>query len=185
MRGFHVAAAPEGVERRSRRALLPRRLRQPNQQPQRQDIQLRAPKHCGRNGCRVIVPNGQRCDEHKHGWGKGDPRTKTKAHRDRRQRVLARDNYQCQLRYPNICIGTATVADHKIALGLGGADTDDAMQAACQPCHNRKSSAEGHTAQGHQPNPEQQGVGKAPIGGHAPTVGAADSAACIAQRGKI
>jgi 5-methylcytosine-specific restriction protein A len=110
----------------------------------------RAPKHCGINGCTELVPNGQRCEQHKHGWGKGNPRTNTRAHRDLRQRVLARDGHTCQIKYPGICIGHATIADHVLALGLGGQDTDDAMQAACAPCHNRKSSLEGHTAQGHR-----------------------------------
>lgn len=92
---------------------------------------------------------GQRCPQHQHGWGKGNVRTNTKTHRDRRLRVLKRDRYLCQLRYQDVCIGEATIADHTLALALGGRDTDDAMQAACLPCHNRKSSAEGHRAQGH------------------------------------
>lgn len=108
----------------------------------------RAPKHCGINGCTVLVHNGQRCPDHQHRWGKGNPRTSTTAHRARRLRVLKRDRYQCQLRY-DCCIGTATIADHTVALALGG--TDEVMQAACKPCHDRKSSREGHLAQGHTP----------------------------------
>ena len=117
---------------------------------------MRAPKHCGIQGCQVVVPAGARCPKHQHGWGKGNPRTGTTAHRERRARVLTRDNYQCQLRYSG-CIGTATIADHTTALALGGTDTDTAMQAACKPCHDRKSSREGHLAQGHTPaNPTQR-----------------------------
>jgi HNH endonuclease len=97
-----------------------------------------------------MAPAGQRCPEHRHGWGKGNPRTNTRAHRNRRERILQRDHHQCQIRYEGICIGHATIADHVLALALGGQDTDDAMQAACAPCHNRKSSIEGHKAQGHR-----------------------------------
>ena len=62
-----------------------------------------------------------------------------------------RDRHLCQLRYPGICIGTATRCDHIVAVGLGGADTDDNCQGACKPCHDRKTSAEGHIAAGHTP----------------------------------
>lgn len=109
----------------------------------------RAPKHCGVQGCTTIVPAGQHCPQHRHRWGRGSPRTRTREHRERRDRILRRDGYLCQLRYPGRCIGHATVLDHIIALGLGGADTDDNCQAACAPCHAYKSSLEGHIAQGH------------------------------------
>ncbi|WP_448389415.1 HNH endonuclease [Mycolicibacterium sp. XJ1904] len=109
---------------------------------------MRAPKHCGIQGCQQLARPGQRCPAHKHRWGRGDKRTGTTQHKARRLRVLKRDGYQCQLRYPG-CIGTATICDHIIALGLGGRDADDNCQAACQPCSNKKASAEGHIAQGH------------------------------------
>lgn len=111
---------------------------------------MRAKKHCGIQGCTQLVRPGTRCPQHQHGWGKGAQRTGTTTHQARRLRVLARDRHLCQLRY-DCCITQATVCDHTLALGLGGTDTDDNCQAACRPCSNRKSSAEGHTAQGHKP----------------------------------
>ena len=53
------------------------------------------------------------------------------------------------MRYPDICIGTATEADHVVALSPGGTDSDFNMQAVCTPCHRRKTSKEGHAAQGY------------------------------------
>lgn len=100
----------------------------------------------------TLVRPGTRCPLHQHRWGKGHTRTNTTEHRARRLRVLKRDRYLCQLRY-DCCISEATIADHTIALALGGQDTDDAMQAACLPCHNVKSSLEGHQAQGHNTRP--------------------------------
>lgn len=112
----------------------------------------RAPKPCGIKGCTVIVPNGQRCADHRHGWptNTGATRTNTAEHRDWRTQVLQRAGHRCQIHYPDICIGTATIADHIKATALGGAHYDlDNGQAACAPCSNRKSSLEGHIAQGH------------------------------------
>lgn len=109
----------------------------------------RAPKHCGIQGCTVLVPNGQRCRDHQHGWGKGNPRTKNPKHIAWRLTVLDRCGWRCQLRYPG-CIDDATIADHIIATKLGGAEYDPSNgQGACRPCHDRKSSTEGHQAQGH------------------------------------
>jgi 5-methylcytosine-specific restriction endonuclease McrA len=114
----------------------------------------RAPKHCGVNGCVRIVPAGQRCEQHQHRWGKGNPRTSTTEHRAWRASVLKRDAGRCQLQYPGICTYRATIADHIQAIGLGGAPYDLANgQAACRPCSDRKSSREGHQAQGHRPRP--------------------------------
>ena len=161
----------------ARRTRIPRRLKQLRQcegrvrslctsaaratQPGSATVQLhrgmvimpRPPKHCGINGCVRIVPAGQRCEQHQHRWGRGNPRTSTPEHRARRARVLARDGGRCQLQYEGICIHRATVCDHIQALGLGGQDTDDNCQAACRPCSARKSSREGHIAQGHRPRP--------------------------------
>lgn len=113
----------------------------------------RAPKHCGIQGCQVVVPSGQRCPDHRHGWSNTN-RRESKAsntqHKAWRQAVLERDHWRCQLRYPGICIGTASIADHIQATKFGGPEYDIRNgQAACRPCSDRKSSAEGHAAQGH------------------------------------
>ena len=112
---------------------------------------MRAKKVCGHATCYELVPAGTTyCAEHERqrGWPRrtGNTRSTATGHRARRERVLKRDGYRWQLRYEGICTGTATIVDHIVALGLGGADIDDNCQAACEPCHKRKTSREGHEA---------------------------------------
>ena len=112
-------------------------------------------KMCGQLGCINIVDGGVAyCPEHERqrGWPRrtGGTRSTTAAHRARRERILRRDRYQCQLQYPAICVGNATIVDHIRALGLGGADADENCEAACAPCHRQKTSREGHLARGHR-----------------------------------
>ncbi len=60
-----------------------------------------------------------------------------------RPAVLERDGYQCQLRFEELCIGDANQVDHK------GDRLDhrlEMLQAACGPCHQRKSSQQGRAA---------------------------------------
>lgn len=75
----------------------------------------------------------------------GSPRTTTPEHRARRRNVLDRDDHQCRIRGPR-CTRIATVADHIVALALGGTDTDDNMQAACAPCNQWKAALEANEA---------------------------------------
>jgi 5-methylcytosine-specific restriction protein A len=107
----------------------------------------RAPRHCGINGCVSIVPAGQRCPEHRSTWSTAprsasSKRTSTRAWRQQRAKVLQRDQHTCQLRYPDICIGTATQIDHCISVADGGGDEMSNCQSVCTPCHQRKSSRE-------------------------------------------
>jgi 5-methylcytosine-specific restriction protein A len=119
---------------------------------------MRAPKHCGRHPCTNIVPAGTRyCDEHRSGWSNSartasSSRTGTTKWKTLRLKILARDGYQCQIRYDG-CIGQATIADHVLALLLVGTDDPTNLQAACRPCSDKKASDEGHIAQGHTPKP--------------------------------
>lgn len=114
----------------------------------------RAPKHCGKHDCLNLVTGVPFCPEHAHGWGKGNPRTKTPEHIAWRAEILKRDRGACQLRYQGVCIGRATIADHILATKFGGAPLDLANgQAACKPCSDRKSSDEGHIALGHNIRP--------------------------------
>jgi 5-methylcytosine-specific restriction protein A len=87
----------------------------------------RAPKLCGREGCIELVRGQTYCDLHakERGWprGTGSTRTNTASHRQRRLRILKRDNYRCQLQYPGVCTDVASVVDHRQALGLGGQDS--------------------------------------------------------------
>jgi 5-methylcytosine-specific restriction protein A len=58
-----------------------------------------------------------------------------------RVRVLERDGYRCQLRYPG-CKGAADTADHTLELWEGGAALDESnLVAACRPCNSRKHMA--------------------------------------------
>ncbi|OHT93180.1 hypothetical protein [Mycobacterium syngnathidarum] len=107
----------------------------------------RAMKHCGINGCTVLVKPGTRCDEHSNGW-KTSPRTassKVTGTRHWQQvitpRVLARFNYQCQLKYDGICQGTATTVDKIIPAAKRPdlAYNPHNHQAVCQPCNQHKN----------------------------------------------
>ncbi|WP_071929098.1 HNH endonuclease signature motif containing protein [Nocardia mangyaensis] len=107
----------------------------------------RAPRKCPKPGCLNRITSAAYCPDHTtHGWGSGAARTGTREHQTWRAAVLERDSHRCQLRYTG-CIGTATHADHVTPIAEGGATDELANgQAACRPCHSKKSSAEGHRA---------------------------------------
>ena len=111
----------------------------------------RAPKACGINGCRTIVPNGKRCPDHNHGWR--GPRTasseatsgsNTAEWRAIREEVLNDAGRRCQIGYPGICIGTATVVDKKTPATQRPdlARTRSNLRAACEPCNDHKARTE-------------------------------------------
>ncbi|MGW1740019.1 HNH endonuclease [Nocardia sp. NPDC001965] len=78
------------------------------------------------------------------GWTSSNRRSRLPADwASRRSQVLRRDDYVCQLRW-NRCLGTATEADH---IRRGDNHSIENLQAACQRCHARKSSAEGNARQ--------------------------------------
>ncbi|WP_043737687.1 HNH endonuclease [Nocardia asiatica] len=108
----------------------------------------RAPRKCPKPGCENRITNTAYCAEHTtYGWSTDSrKRTSSPEHRAQRLRILERDGYRCQLRYPNRCVGTATQMDHKTPVYRGGSDDDSNMQAACRPCHAKKSSDEGNQA---------------------------------------
>lgn len=106
----------------------------------------RAPKHCGINGCTVLVPNGKRCPEHANGW-KNSPRTASsqaagnRGWRNIRAEILDRDGHACQIRLPGICTGKATVVDKIIPAARRPdlATVRSNLRAACQPCNDHKA----------------------------------------------
>jgi len=53
--------------------------------------------------------------------------------------VVIRDGSLCQLRYPTICLGIATTADHIIPVSKGGADRADNLRASCVPCNEHRN----------------------------------------------
>lgn len=112
----------------------------------------RAPRVCNEPGCAALVDieGRRRCDSHyKPFGGKGgtSSRTTTSEHRRRRLRVLGRAGYRCEIRYDGVCAGAATEFDHVIPIAEGGRDSDSNGQAACVPCHRRKSAIEARRAQ--------------------------------------
>lgn len=60
-----------------------------------------------------------------------------------RPAVLRRDGFRCQLRYADLCLGVASDVDHRRA---GDDHSLENLQAACAPCHRRKSALEGAAA---------------------------------------
>lgn len=113
----------------------------------------RAKKHCGIQGCTVLVTNVEKhCPAHQHRFQNGGTtRTFDPRHRKWREQVLKRDGWTCGLKVKNICIWRATEADHVRPIAEGGApyDVNNGM-AICTPCHRWKSSREGHRARGHR-----------------------------------
>jgi 5-methylcytosine-specific restriction protein A len=91
---------------------------------------------CGRVNCRV------------HGgkaWAKKPPANAYAYNGDwaeRRQRVLKRDGYVCQLRYPG-CPGRASQVDHIVQPEAGGTADLENLRAVCTRCHARRTSQQG------------------------------------------
>lgn len=110
----------------------------------------RAPKPCNEPGCPNLVHDDRRrCDIHYEPWqGKSfdKRRSNTVAHKAFKKSVLEKAQYRCAIRYATICIGLASEVDR---IDNSGEYTADNCQAACQPCHRKKTSIEGHRAQGH------------------------------------
>lgn len=107
----------------------------------------RAPRRCpgDRGQCTELITNTRYCPTHTVAW-QGERTasstvTSTNAWKQLRRQVLERDRYQCQLQFPGICTGYATVVDKKqaaarrpdLALDPGNA------QAACQACNDHKA----------------------------------------------
>lgn len=59
--------------------------------------------------------------------------------------VMRRDGHQCQIRIPELCIGTANQCDH---VGDRLDHRPENMRAACEPCHLRRSGQQGGAAAG-------------------------------------
>ncbi|WP_210686886.1 HNH endonuclease signature motif containing protein [Mycolicibacterium sp. GESEQ-9] len=105
--------------------------------------------------------------------GRGRPRRRTKGWtggtpsgipEKLRQKIFERDNWTCQLQYPDRCIGltpgsAVLQVDHirnLASLGLPrGHNDEDNLAAVCIPCHRKKTSNEGLAAQG-KLNPKRE-----------------------------
>lgn len=115
----------------------------------------RAPRHCpGDNGhCTNLITTEKYCEDCSQPQHWRGPRTasskvtSTRAWKRLRRQVLQRDQYQCKLRIPGICIGHATQVDHTISTAAGGAELDpNNCASSCQPCNAWKASQEGAAA---------------------------------------
>lgn len=62
--------------------------------------------------------------------------------RRKREAVMKRDQYLCQLCKQKGRITEATEMDHIINVAEGGTDDESNLQALCTPCHDAKSQEE-------------------------------------------
>jgi 5-methylcytosine-specific restriction endonuclease McrA len=67
---------------------------------------------------------------------------RTREHRQRRERVLARDGHRCHW-----CGGPATELDYLVPLALGGERSDANAVAACKRCNSKRGGTVNSTAQ--------------------------------------
>jgi 5-methylcytosine-specific restriction enzyme A len=63
-----------------------------------------------------------------------------------RKQVLVRDRYQCQLRYPDICVSKASQVDHIVQPEAGGGSDLANLRAVCVRCHARRTGRQGALA---------------------------------------
>jgi 5-methylcytosine-specific restriction enzyme A len=97
------------------------------------------------------LPGTSRCRAHtRSGWGRYRPPANAYAYSgdwpERRRRVLERDGYTCQLRYPDICISRASQVDHIVQPEAGGTNDMSNLRAVCRPCHARRTGRQGALA---------------------------------------
>ncbi|MGS2809409.1 HNH endonuclease [Nocardia sp. MW-W600-9] len=78
-------------------------------------------------------------------WGTGGTRKVSAEFRRNRPIVLARDAFQCQLRWQG-CTATAVEVDHRRNFARGGTDDLDNLQSVCAACHKRKTGREAAAA---------------------------------------
>lgn len=115
----------------------------------------RAPSKCLRNGCLDKAVFRGYCNSHqqpRQAWVKTEESPdrsylKTRAWKAQRVRVLDRDKWICQFKFPD-CQVRATQVDHRVPVWYSGRDkaTDLELAAICESCHGKKSSAEGLAA---------------------------------------
>ena len=115
----------------------------------------RAPRRCPGDDyeCPNLIAAGQKyCPDHTVAW-RGQRTASSRATswdwEPIRDRVLQRDGHQCRIRYPGICIGTATVVDKEIPAARRPdlAHDERNLRAACAPCNDHKARTEDRGAQ--------------------------------------
>ena len=63
-----------------------------------------------------------------------------------RKLALLRDRYECQIREPRVCTGTATTVDLIVPYHRGGVPELANVQSACTACHRVKTAGEASAA---------------------------------------
>jgi 5-methylcytosine-specific restriction endonuclease McrA len=105
----------------------------------------RAPRQCPAADCDELITGSDRyCPDHTRAWA--GPRTASahasnnRAWKQLRPKILARDGYECQIRYRGICTGRATTVDKIIPAARRPDLALDAnnLRAACRPCNEHK-----------------------------------------------
>lgn len=103
---------------------------------------------CSKPGCGKLTRAG-RCDEHKRvGWaddserGNRHERGYDSAWERRRDYILTRDNYLCQVCARAGRLTAAEEVDHIMPKAQGGTDDEGNLQAICVDCHRKKTSTE-------------------------------------------
>ncbi|GAA4493254.1 HNH endonuclease signature motif containing protein [Pseudaeromonas paramecii] len=124
----------------------------------------RIPKVCRERTCsRLTTERHGYCPEHAHladGWKKvakvsAEDRGYGWAWRKRRQRVLERDRYLCQVCLAKGRITVATEVDHIVNKAAGGTDDEANLQAICRSCHAAKTQSESSDARQSSTKPVQ------------------------------
>lgn len=88
---------------------------------------------CSAPGCPELATDHGRCKVHRKEVVGTGSRGSTRAQRQRRRRILERDNWTCFY-----CGHQATTEDHKIPVTRGGSEDDSNLVAACGPCNFSK-----------------------------------------------
>jgi 5-methylcytosine-specific restriction protein A len=91
------------------------------------------------------------CQKHRRsGWATHRPPANSYAYgsgwSERARQVLVRDDYQCQLRYADICVSRASQVDHIVRPEAGGGSDLANLHAVCRPCHARRTGRQGALA---------------------------------------
>jgi 5-methylcytosine-specific restriction enzyme A len=90
------------------------------------------------------------CQHGRSGWTRHEPPANAYAYGGYwariRLQVLERDDYQCQLRYADICVGRASQVDHIVQPEAGGGTDLANPRAVCVRCHARRTGRQGALA---------------------------------------
>lgn len=117
----------------------------------------RPPHPCGHPGCRRLVVDGPRCEEHRtFSQGRSGFSRKLSRHErgygtswDKlRPGILRRDCGLCQPCRRRGVIKVGNIVDHIVPKAEGGTDDESNLQTICHPCHVAKTAAESVNGKG-------------------------------------